>query len=174
MTATSDPVARESTRRRPWLNRWPRVLLSSFLILLWIRGFWVCDLVHLGITLPRGSMTLDSYHGALWFLVESRGEAGVYYRARDADGSGEGAGMYRSADDDKKWQGLGFWVAMQRGFVVVGLPNWFLMLLVWFNPGIRLVRRKRRVARGRCVKCGFDLRSSPTRCPECGAVRAYR
>ena len=31
-------------------------------------------------------------------------------------------------------------------------------------------RREARVAAGLCAACGYDLRGSPNRCPECGAV----
>jgi hypothetical protein len=65
--------------------------------------------------------------------------------------------------------------ALGRAFVerryVLSAPYWFIVLLVGALPAWRFwrCRRSRRQARaGFCSNCGYDLRASPDRCPECG------
>lgn len=56
------------------------------------------------------------------------------------------------------------------------IPCWFLALLgvpmtVYSALGFRNhFRRHRRRAAGLCLLCGYDLRGSPDRCPECGKL----
>ncbi len=52
-------------------------------------------------------------------------------------------------------------------------PFWVLLFLVAPLPIMRFgsaMRRRRARGRGLCAACGYDLRATPGRCPECGAV----
>jgi hypothetical protein len=65
--------------------------------------------------------------------------------------------------------------ASQLEGVAVVLPLWFIALALATVPGLRTIaaaRRRRERRRGLCQCCGYDLRATPERCPECGALTA--
>jgi hypothetical protein len=79
-----------------------------------------------------------------------------------------------------RWGGIG--VRTINGMTVNGyaststttvLPMWFLLLisvtlpLTWLYVGMR---RRNRLCAGACQFCGYDLRATPDRCPECWAI----
>jgi len=62
------------------------------------------------------------------------------------------------------------WVYQSR---IVSIPHWVPILLLLVPMALLIVgrARARRAARvGLCRKCGYDLRASPDRCPECGTA----
>jgi hypothetical protein len=57
----------------------------------------------------------------------------------------------------------------------VGAPTWLVLLItgvppLWYflGPYRRLRIRRYRIKHGLCLACGYDLRATPVRCPECG------
>ena len=62
------------------------------------------------------------------------------------------------------------WPAISHSILVI--PIWpYLMLVVAYQ--FRLARRRRQrdtwILAGKCGSCGYDMRGSSSRCPECGA-----
>lgn len=89
-----------------------------------------------------------------------------------------GFGMHRGRGTSRSvWtsdQKLTTMTTTQSGVLV---PHWFVALvfaalpLLRTHQAIRLRRVRRRAEQGLCESCGYDLRGTPERCPECGAVR---
>ena len=90
---------------------------------------------------------------------------------------------------ERTWRGFGFKQWMWRSSTTWGndgqpdihddyrvrearTPFWFLVTALAFYPTFVLLfrpsRRSRRRKLGLCLKCGYDLRGSEERCPECG------
>ena len=73
----------------------------------------------------------------------------------------------------------GFWYLdaepQIKSYRIVYVPPWFIVLLFAIPPAQQIRRwrraRKRELA-DRCRVCGYDLRATPDRCPECGELTA--
>jgi hypothetical protein len=60
-----------------------------------------------------------------------------------------------------------------RGAFELIVPLWFLAAALVALPAasaFRVIRVGRRVPGNRCAACGYDLRATPGRCPECGSM----
>lgn len=59
----------------------------------------------------------------------------------------------------------------------VTVPHWLVIALLSIPPLAWLSGRwrdRRRYPKGHCPKCGYDLRASPDRCPECGWMKVVK
>ena len=60
--------------------------------------------------------------------------------------------------------------ALTANRLTICVPFWFIAAATAALPAARLIRRLRRHRPGHCQRCGYDLRATPDRCPECGAT----
>ena len=85
---------------------------------------------------------------------------------------------------DYGFAGFGFkrhgWADQPKPTRMFVVPMWFVASATALPPALWLLgvyRRRAAAARrasGRCAACGYDLRATPGRCPECGAVAPAR
>jgi len=171
---------------------------------LWVRSYWRIDAVfwlndaHESTGFVRRQSWVDSSLGGFSFTTGSE-RAPEEYAAFDVQQkyySTEKAG-FEFTSDPQPTPPWGYFIHRDMphvlGFQFVHIdeqdenvhcseisasaPDWLPTGTFLVAPALWLratVRRRRRRSRGECDVCGYDLRATPERCPECGALPAAR
>jgi hypothetical protein len=157
------------------------LLLCVAVVALWVRGYWESDL--LGYVAVRA----DGGRFAGW-VCSGRGGVGFTFSSIPpgvvkARGPSWRRGIPRYGGTD--WPdfasgGVGFYAAARRnpatGVRVVGacLPSPVVVAAsaAAALPALYAKRRRWRDTAALCPCCGYDLRATPGRCPECGTASA--
>lgn len=172
-------------QNRKGSNRLSRTLLSLSLVfflvvfVILIRGFFATDSIGLQILSSKEarwySVTFGG--GSIWFedrqlvgprLSFSGKDSRFWSRLSEPPWRPSGVPIYGTSQISDRLHGM----ATARFFRI---PHWFLLCLTLLYPLKRGISRwvhKRRIAIGRanCAFCGYDLRATPDRCPECGRL----
>ena len=167
------------------MKRWAFNLLAAASLALavltaglWVRSYWVGESIGYH-AYPRSDPL------RLWFIGAGtpKGDVLLFWNRNSHLGGPQGwryvrhppAG-YRRGGPPPHWQ-----FGPVRGwadayFDGIAVRCWALVLLfslapaTWLLRGLLLRRRRRKL--GLCRHCGYDLRASPQRCPECGRENA--
>ena len=169
-------------------------LLCLAALALRIRGGWVEDYAYRGR--PGGSAAVVlSGHGSLWVGTEGGWPREGRWRVSRESLNGPQAYSlvigWTGSSRMRELPGIDLitargWISRPPSRTVVATPSapalvcvriswWLPMLLTAVLPAARLLgvslrrlRLRRRLRAGLCPACGYDLRASPRRCPECG------
>jgi hypothetical protein len=152
------------------------LLLSLGVCGLWVRSYAVADTF---VSARSGGISLKGRVAVL------RG----YGAFPDSDSADRGHAEYNpdqlnhdvaiAFSGSREWA-LGDFFSFRRriqpggGQAIIVVPHWVVAALAAILPALWAVRhyRRRGWGRGRCPSCGYDLRATPDRCPECGALPA--
>ena len=168
-------------------------------VALWVRSYTWYDDVGIATTSKATSYRRDRYHRLVSNLGGLTWNTTTYEwasaKAIENTPLPEGLRYWHDASpaqpgaDSAFGQFLGFHI-MRDGYtppdpdtiysfrsVSVRAPMWFPLSFVATLPAMRFIvfllrRRGRSRALGLCPACGYDLRATPDRCPECGMAVA--
>ena len=137
------------------------LLLCVATLALWVRSYWRLDCVYYSQD-EESTVSVLALHG--------------HVQAAVLKGATLGVGRLTHASESARSYNIGFgpfgFSYQSLSMIhVISLPHWFLALLFAILPALRLraLVRSRRLSRiGHCPRCGYDLRATPERCPECG------
>lgn len=162
------------------------LVLCLLMLVLWVRSYWVVDcvswctssadkqicsgggrVVYADAHWPNGRVTVPmrydhfSRQVPMWFEHPAHSDG---YRRMGFEYSEE---IFPYPNDQTVW----FYIPPWR---MAAIPYAAPFALSLIYPLVRLAgvfRRRSRRRRGLCAACGYDLRASSGRCPECGVER---
>jgi hypothetical protein len=122
-------------------------------------------------------LLISSYYGLLWIQYEQP-DAMIWNPVRGNERLITHHTSFGGFTPGLMWSGtfLGFLYKPlpitfkpKDGYILL-IPYWPVILLASIMPTMELLRRRRRLRElsGKCQRCGYDLRASTDRCPECG------
>jgi hypothetical protein len=172
------------------VNRLGFVIVAVSLLLfvavaaMWVRSYWRADgLVH---ARPGRQSGVWSHSGRLMFDTVGDDDVPVWpgWRAalhgweHFADPIDEPPFIDHPAAAPRgllgfKWASVGATGMLTRRVTTIAIPFWSIALLLSLPPllaAARAVRRRTLRRKHICVTCGYDLRASRERCPECGTA----
>jgi hypothetical protein len=149
---------------------------------------WRLDSYVGRLVLRRSAVHIDSPTIRIGWSPEDGIGLRLRFWLREADGVREDLRELSEAEQEVRnyggWIGCGAAAAsgphaafkidgVRSTLTLVIVPYWLACVLFAAIPGLWLaaaVRRRFRRTAGLCPACGYDLRASPDRCPECGTL----
>jgi len=161
----------------------------------WVRSYWWTD--QLVWTRIDGNRFLQSARGHLWLQMQlgdlsglPPDDFGLDYRRFQPYSPPHSLLSFYGPDDrfvgGSSFRRAGFeWYTLEDGngiVVATGVARcssialaMAVLPLAWgTSRAVSYVRQRRRKRAGQCTACGYDLRASPERCPECGTSSTVR
>ena len=145
---------------------------------LWVRSCYTWD----ELTIERIPVArYEEFTNCTFYAENNRGQLTVAFQRM---GQPAGPRRWRFSFDEpyelqaiervplRHWLGCDGWHIRREGHLEVGitLPLWLLTAVLAVLPIARALARRSGSSRHlRCRRCGYDLRATPHRCPECGA-----
>lgn len=150
------------------------VLVSVATSTLWIRSYLVGDAIFWSDheSVRQFSSIRGTLGTALYLDDDSRFPSKWVHVAVRLPGEMNMENAFLVRGDFDESDGVSLLGAYRNGERhVLLIPHWMIALVCaapLIGVGLRRAVRRRRSRRGLCCRCGYDLRASPERCPECG------
>jgi len=159
------------------------LLLSVAVAGLWVRSYWIYDVVGFPLVKPQHFATLSEARGGVQLTVNvGDSNEPVHQFGIESHSLNELESILPQSTTTHMMLHPPFFAwyyfdgshsGIKMRFYMFNLPHWLFLTFfaLWLVFPVQQWSRLRRYVRlNRCLTCGYDLRATPDRCPECGTV----